>query len=158
MLMHKLIQFKNVSFTLPHKICFKDFDATLPCGHRIVITGRNGSGKSTLLNLLRGVIGPTHGEIKVPEDVIIGHVPQVIEEFDSLSGGQRFNRALTQALSNDPNVLLLDEPTNHLDYGNRKSLMRMLNSYSGTLVIASHDLQLLRNCIDIIWHIDNGRG
>lgn len=46
----------------------------------------------------------------------IGYVPQIIEAFDSFSGGQRFNKALTQALALDPAVLMLDEPTNHLDH------------------------------------------
>lgn len=55
----------------------------------------------------------------------------------------------------NPNVLILDEPTNHLDSNNRASLMRMLNRYPHTLIIVSHDRELLHNSIDIIWHIDN---
>ncbi len=82
---------------------------------------------------------------------------QIIEDNDSLSGGQRLNAAVTQALSLKPNILLLDEPTNHLDRHNRKSLMRMLQSYSGTLIVVSHDTELLRHCIDTLWHIDNGK-
>jgi ATPase subunit of ABC transporter with duplicated ATPase domains len=84
-------------------------------------------------------------------------VQQIIEDNDSLSGGQRLNAAVTQALSLKPNILLLDEPTNHLDRHNRKSLMRMLQSYSGTLIVVSHDTELLRHCIDTLWHIDNGK-
>ena len=84
-------------------------------------------------------------------------MPQIIEDNDSLSGGQRLNAAVTQALSLKPNILLLDEPTNHLDRHNRKSLMRMLQSYSGTLIVVSHDTELLRHCIDTLWHIDNGK-
>jgi len=56
-----------------------------------------------------------------------------------------------------PDLLLLDEPTNHLDRYNRKSLMRMLRGFSGTLIIVSHDVELLRNCVDTLWHIDDGR-
>jgi len=74
-----------------------------------------------------------------------------------LSGGQRLNEALTQALSSTPNVLLLDEPTNHLDSHNRRSLMRMLKKYSGTLIVVSHDVEFLSTCIDTLWHIDNGK-
>jgi ATPase subunit of ABC transporter with duplicated ATPase domains len=54
-------------------------------------------------------------------------------------------------------MMLLDEPTNHLDRHNRKSLMRMLDGYCGTLIIVTHDRELLRNCIDILWHIDDGK-
>lgn len=39
----------------------------------------------------------------------------------------------------------------------RKSLMQMLKRYQGTLIVVSHDTELLRNCIDTLWHIDNKR-
>lgn len=152
-MIHKPIQLNNISLSFPHKTCFEDFSASIPYGSRIAIIGRNGSGKTSLLNMLQG----NNNDIKTPEDVIIGYVPQLIEDFDSLSGGQRLNEALTQALNKDPNLLLLDEPTNHLDRRNKKSLMRMLQSYPGTLIIVSHDLELLRQCIDTIWHIENGK-
>jgi ATPase subunit of ABC transporter with duplicated ATPase domains len=103
------------------------------------------------------MVEPTSGDIGCTDDVVFGFVPQIIEDNDSLSGGQRLNAAVTQALSLEPTVLLLDEPTNHLDRHNRKSLMRMLQSYPGTLIVVSHDTELLRNCIDTLWHIDNGK-
>ena len=156
-MMHKLIQLKNISLFFPHKTCFDDFNVYISYGSRIAIIGPNGSGKSTLLNILRGMQEPTNGEIAMPDDVCIGYVPQVVEDFEALSGGQRLNEALSRVLSQDPNVLLLDEPTNHLDLANRKSLLRMLRSYPGTLIIVSHDVELLRTCIDTLWHIDNGR-
>ena len=107
--------------------------------------------------MLQSIVEPSEGDIKVPEDIVFGYVPQVIESFYSLSGGQRFNKALSEALALDPNVLLLDEPTNHLDLNNRRSLMRLLRNYSGTLIVVSHDVELLRNDIDTLWDIDKGR-
>jgi len=156
-MIHKPITLKNISFSLPHKICFEDFSAQIGYGNRIAIIGQNGSGKSTLLNLLRGALEPTQGEIHLPEDVTLGYVPQVVEEFDTFSGGERLNKALTQALNLNPNVLLLDEPTNHLDRHNRKSLMRMLDRFPGTLIVVSHDVELLRQSIHTLWHIDQGK-
>ena len=156
-MIHKPITIKNISFSLPHKTCFEEFSAQIPYGSRIALIGQNGSGKSTFLNLLRGVLELTEGEISIPEDVTFGYVPQVIEDFDTFSGGQRLNKALTQALSLKPNVLLLDEPTNHLDRHNRKSLMRMLAHFPGTLIIVSHDVELLRHSIHTLWHIDQGK-
>ena len=64
---------------------------------------------------------------------------------------------VVKALSLDPNILLLDEPTNHLDLRNRKSLMRMLQNYPGTLIMISHDKELLHHCTDTLWHLDNGK-
>ncbi len=155
-MVYKSIQLKNVSLLFPHKICFENFSTQIPYGSRIALIGRNGSGKSSLLNMINGTVAPTSGEINIPDDARIGYVPQLFTESVSLSGGQRFHEALTKALSLDPNVLLLDEPTNNLDAGNRASLMRMLRSFPGTLIVVSHDVELLRTCIDTLWHIDNG--
>ncbi|WP_250295183.1 ATP-binding cassette domain-containing protein [Wolbachia endosymbiont of Oedothorax gibbosus] len=156
MIIHKPIQITNLELSFSHKTCFQDFNIQIDSGSRIAIIGRNGSGKSTLLKILLDTSKATSGYIKVPEDVVFGYVPQIIDEFCNLSGGQRLNQAMTHALGLDPNVLLLDEPTNHLDIRNRKGLMRMLSNYLGTLIIVSHDTELLRNCVDTLWHIDNG--
>jgi ATPase subunit of ABC transporter with duplicated ATPase domains len=156
-MIHKPIQVKNLSLSFSHKICFDDFNIQIHHGARIGIIGNNGSGKSTLLKILHGSTAPTCGTVSYSNEVIFGMVPQIIESDASLSGGQRLNKALTRALSLNPNVLLLDEPTNHLDAHNRKSLMRLLQSYAGTLIIVSHDAELLRQCIDTLWHIDNGQ-
>ena len=158
---HKPIICKDVCLSLPHKTCFENFSAQIPYGSRIALIGRNGCGKSTLLKIVQGQLDPTSGSIHVPEDVIFGYVPQVIDDFiddfDSLSGGQRLNQAMTQALSINPNVLLLDEPTNHLDQHNRQSLMRLLQLFQGTIIVASHDVDLLQNCALTLWHIDQGK-
>lgn len=155
--MHKPIQLKSISFFLPNKTCFSDFSAQINYGDKIAIIGRNGSGKSTLLKMLLGELKCSNGTLIVPIEATLGYVPQVINNFECLSGAQRFNKALSESLAKSPDVLLLDEPTNHLDYHNRKSLLRMLRSYSGTLIVATHDTELLRSCIDTLWHIDDGK-
>lgn len=155
--MHKPIQIKDLSLSFPHKTCFDHFSAQIHYGNRIAIIGCNGSGKSTLLKILMGTFATATSNVSIPKDVIFGYVPQIITDFDALSGGQRLHKALTQALSAAPNVLLLDEPTNHLDRHNRQSLLRLLRHYSGTLIVVSHDTELLRNNIDTLWHISNGK-
>lgn len=144
---HKPIVLTNLELSFPHKTCFEAFNAEIHSGSRIALIGRNGSGKSTLLKML-----PEHA----PKEVTFGYVPQIVNAHTDLSGGERFQAALTEALSLHPDVLLLDEPTNHLDARNRKSLMRMLKNFNGTLVIVSHDVELLKNCIDTLWHINDG--
>ena len=155
MFYHSPIQIKNLSFILPHKICFENFSTTIHPGDRIAIIGRNGIGKSTILQAIQNKNDLIEGEINVPEDIVFGYVPQTVQDNKNLSGGQRFNKALTKVLALNPNILLLDEPTNHLDLNNRKSLMQMLKYFPGTLIVATHDVELLNNCIDKLWHIDD---
>lgn len=152
---HKPIYLENISLYFPHKLCFEALNAQINYGNRIAIIGRNGGGKSTLLKMIHGVVEPSEGKVHVDEGVVFGYLPQTIEDFNDLSGGQRLNKALTQILARDPSILLLDEPTNHLDLSNRKSLMRMLQNYHGTLIVVSHDVELLRGCINVLWHIDD---
>lgn len=147
-MIHKPIQIKDLELSFSHKTCFENFSCLISYGSRIAVIGRNGSGKSALLKMISSLC---------ERDAVVGYVPQVIVDHNDLSGGQRLNKAVTKSLSLDPNVLLLDEPTNHLDGRNRKNLMRMLQNYSGTLIIVSHDKELLRRCTDILWHIDNGK-
>ncbi len=156
-MMHTPIQFKGVGLYFPHKICFEDFSTQIHAGSRIAIIGRNGSGKSTLLQILRGIVSPSEGEVTLPATLKTGYVPQLIEKHGELSGGQRFQAALTEALAGDPDLLLLDEPTNHLDQRNRRSLLCMLQHYAGSLIVVSHDVELLRTQVDTLWHIDQGR-
>lgn len=141
-----VIKIKNFSLSFPNKICFEDFSAEVMFGERIAIVGRNGSGKSSLLKMIA----------EQNSNIPLAYIPQIIEH-DSLSGGERFNKSLSEAFGKNPSILLLDEPTNHLDADNRKSLMRMLSSYYGTLIVVTHDEELLQNCVDILWHIDNGK-
>lgn len=156
-MIHKTIQLKNISLSLPHKLLFENFTTTIQHGSRIAIIGRNGSGKSTLLQFMQRGNTLCLGEMAIPDDVKMGYVPQVINEFHDSSGAERINKSLTRALTTSPNVLLLDEPTNYLDKHNRKSLQRMLDRFTGTLIMATHDVELLRSTVDTLWHIENGR-
>ncbi|MFJ1268272.1 ATP-binding cassette domain-containing protein [Legionella lytica] len=153
--MHKPIQFESLSLSFPHKTCFADFSGQIPYGSRIAIIGRNGSGKSSLLKLFASLETAVEGSLRLPQDLLCGYIPQIVDVFDSLSGGQCFNKLLTQALADMPELLLLDEPTNHLDSHNRRSLMRMLSNFSGSLIMVTHDLELLQNTVDTIWHIEH---
>jgi len=149
--MHKPVQFKDLALLLPHKTCFSEFSGQIFYGDRIAIMGRNGSGKSSLLKIIQENHGQYEGIVFLPDDIRIGYVPQIVE--GDASGGERFQQQLTRILREDPNFLLLDEPTNHLDSSNRRALMNWLKLYRGTLIVVTHDVELLENTIDILWHI-----
>lgn len=72
----------------------------------------------------------------------------------SLSGGQRTKLALLRAILEEPDILLLDEPTNFLDKEGKRWIMEFLSDYPNTLIIISHDINLLDNHIDKVLAIN----
>jgi ATPase subunit of ABC transporter with duplicated ATPase domains len=83
----------------------------------------------------------------------------------TLSGGQRRRVELSRILfaasesgAGTATTLLLDEPTNHLDADSITWLRDFLKSYSGGLVIISHDVGLLAEVVNRVWFLDAVRG
>jgi ATP-binding cassette subfamily F protein 3 len=79
---------------------------------------------------------------------------QLTEPFSSFSGGWRMRVALASVLFLEPDFLLLDEPTNHLDLEAIMWLETYLASYPHSMMVISHDRDLLNKCIDHVIHVD----
>src|SRR5947209_4068079 len=77
--------------------------------------------------------------------------------LSAFSGGWRMRVALAAALFTTPDMLLLDEPTNYLDIEGTLWLMDHLATYPATLLIISHDRDLLDHACDHILHLDRGK-
>jgi ATPase subunit of ABC transporter with duplicated ATPase domains len=75
----------------------------------------------------------------------------------TLSGGQRRRVELARILFSGAQTLLLDEPTNHLDADSIGWLRGYLKTFSGGLVVISHDVQLVEHCVNRVFHLDANR-
>jgi cobalt/nickel transport system ATP-binding protein len=61
-----------------------------------------------------------------------------------LSGGEKRAVAIATVLAMSPNVLVMDEPSSNLDPASRRALIEQLQAFEHTKVVASHDLDLVR--------------
>ena len=74
-----------------------------------------------------------------------------------LSGGERSRVALGQVLLQKASCLVLDEPTNHLDFSTVEALTQALQTFSGSLVVVSHDRSFIRRVGTKILEIHAGQ-
>ena len=79
------------------------------------------------------------------------------QTLDSFSGGWKMRVALAALLYSAPDVLLLDEPSNHLDLEATLWLENFLKGYPATVVVISHERDLLNNVVDNILHLQGGK-
>jgi cobalt/nickel transport system ATP-binding protein len=75
----------------------------------------------------------------------------------TLSGGEKQRAALAGALIMERDILLLDEPTAALDPRARKNLIDLLKNRRGSIVIASHDLDMALDLADRVIFLHQGR-
>ena len=82
---------------------------------------------------------------------------QITGDVGNLSGGWKMRVALAKILLLKPDVLLLDEPTNYLDIESILWLEEFLRSYPGSVVMTSHDRDVMNRVVKKIIEIDGGQ-
>lgn len=170
-----MLELKNVVKYVGDRRLLKINELKIVAGEKIGIVGVNGVGKSTLLGIMAGTIRPDQGQVirytdlsymqqldtVRPENdevnpVVAGKLSIRREYTDFLSGGERTRYKIAAALSEEKPLLLADEPTANLDINGRELLESMFQTFSGALVIISHDRQLLDAISEVIWEIEDG--
>ena len=81
---------------------------------------------------------------------------QIDGDAGALSGGWKMRVALARVLLGRPDVLLMDEPTNHLDIESIIWLEQFLKSYTGAILMTSHDREFMNRVVSKIAEIDAG--
>ena len=77
-----------------------------------------------------------------------------LKPTDALSGGETARLLFCRIMLQKPNLLVLDEPTNHLDLESINALNIALQKYEGTVILVTHDQDLIEEVGTRIWHLD----
>lgn len=78
------------------------------------------------------------------------------KRLSMLSGGERTRLKLAFILSREVNMIIFDEPTNHLDVSSIEIIETVLNNYTGTLLVVSHDRYFIQSSCNKVWMIKGG--
>ena len=79
-----------------------------------------------------------------------------MKKTEALSGGEAARLIFCRLMLQKPNILILDEPTNHLDLEAINALNIAIQRYEGTVLLVTHDHDLIDEVATRIWHFDRG--
>ncbi len=82
---------------------------------------------------------------------------EVEKKIGALSGGEKSRLSLAKLMMKPSGLLLLDEPTNHFDVPAKEAIEAALESYPGTVIVASHDRYFLDKVVKKIGEVEDGR-
>ena len=80
-----------------------------------------------------------------------------LKPTEALSGGETARLMFCRIMLQKPNVLILDEPTNHLDLEAINALNVALQKFEGTVLLVTHDQDLMEEVGTRVWHFDHGK-
>lgn len=80
-----------------------------------------------------------------------------LKPTEALSGGETARLLFCRMMLQKPNVLILDEPTNHLDLEAINALNLALQKFEGTVMLVTHDQDLMEEVGTRVWHFDHGK-
>ncbi len=112
---------------------------------------------ATLLDDITSVGGgKTQTELRSLLGCFLFSEDDVFKKIGVLSGGERNRYALAKMLLRPSNFMLLDEPTNHLDMRAKDVLLESLASFTGTVVLVSHDRYFIDKLATKVFEVGGG--
>jgi len=164
-----LLEALNIKKNYGDDLLFSFDNLRIYQGNKIGIIGMNGSGKSTLLNILAGEDDDFSGNIRRYSGISFIHQlgsdeksgeQRLLKMFsvpDEIhSGGEEMRLKIANAFSENNPVLFADEPNTNLDYDGISLLTTILKKVE-TLLLISHDINLLDTLCTHIIEIDSGK-
>lgn len=169
-----ILDINNLKKYYGYRLILDIKDLKVYSGDKIGLVGLNGSGKTTLLNLISKEINPEEGTIRTTiEPFYIKQLEdssnkEVDKEYMSkfglkdkneqfMSGGELTRLKIAKFLTDDRKFLLADEPTSNLDFEGINLLIEKLSKFDGSMIITSHDRDLLDKVCNKIVEIEDGK-
>ncbi|MBY0005713.1 ABC-F type ribosomal protection protein [Priestia aryabhattai] len=168
-----LLEAINIEKSYGDRLLFQAEKLQVHRGERIGIVGKNGEGKSTLLHILMKKMSPDQGIVQTygraalipqldvqPTSAVSPEMKSqwsVPAEADFLSGGEETRKKIAAALSSGAELLAADEPTSHLDVKGVEKFEEEMKSFTGSLLLISHDRELLNRLCTSIWEVEGGK-
>ena len=125
-------------------------------GEVTALLGRNGAGKTTLLRVLARDGAPSGGALRDHLAMFLFVGDEVEKPVGDLSGGEKQRLALARMTRAQFDLLCMDEPTNHLDVAGTEGLEQALKEFPGTVVLITHDRQLVEEVADRVLWVEGG--
>ncbi|HET8715771.1 MAG TPA: ATP-binding cassette domain-containing protein, partial [Holophagaceae bacterium] len=122
----------------------QDFRESIPAGWTMVDWLRQFDPDATI-EQIRGVLGQ-----------MLFRGEEGTKKTEVLSGGEACRLMFCKLMLQKPNILVLDEPTNHLDLEAVIALNTALQNYAGTLLLVTHDEDLIEEVATRIWNFKDG--
>jgi len=99
----------------------------------------------------------THEELRGLLGRMLFSGEDALKSTDTLSGGESARLIFCRLMLQKPNFMVLDEPTNHLDLESINALNIALQAYKGTVLLVTHDYDVIDEVATRIWHFEHGR-